>query len=148
MTDNARAEREVVVVSFSEIAEPAPREWLVEDLLPKGAPSKLYGDGGLAKSYLALHRSTTVAAGYEEWLGHRVKKFPVLYLDFELDVDEQARRAFRIARGLGLQRPPVDLFYICALGHSRRRFPGGPRPVLQAWRRAHGLRQREPCPTG
>jgi DNA-binding transcriptional ArsR family regulator len=112
------AAREVVVVSFGEIAEPAPREWLVEDLIPKGAPSKLYGDGGLAKSYLALHLATTVAASLGGWLGHGVKKCPVLYLDFELDVDEQARRAFRIARGLGMERPPEDLYYICALGHT------------------------------
>jgi len=120
MKDGVEVKREIKVVSFGEISEPAPRRWLVEDLLPQAAPCKLYGDGGLAKSYLALHLATVVAAGFEEWLGYAVSKVPTLYLDFELDVDEQARRAFRIARGLGMERPPSDLFYICALGHKSK----------------------------
>src|SRR5215211_3705625 len=52
MKDGDEGERKIRVVSFGEISEPSPREWLVEDLLPQAAPCKLYGDGGLAKSYL------------------------------------------------------------------------------------------------
>src|SRR5215204_3253744 len=117
MKDGQKAAREIKVVSFGEISEPAPHRWLVEDLLPQAAPCKLYGDGGLAKSYLAMHLATSVAAGLEEWLGYEVRRCPTLYLDFELDEDEQTRRAYRIARGLGLERPPLNLLYICALGH-------------------------------
>lgn len=119
-SDGAEPKRELVVVSFGEVTEPAPREWLVGGLIPQAAPAKLYGDGGLAKSYLAMHLATAIACGAEEWLGYPVRKSPVLYLDFELDQDEQARRAYRLARGFGLERPPDDLFYISALGFPSR----------------------------
>ena len=41
---------------------------------------------------------------------------PVLYADFELDPDEQRRRAYQLARGVCLDRPPHDLLYVSGLG--------------------------------
>lgn len=41
---------------------------------------------------------------------------PTLYIDFELDADEQRRRAYQVARGVYLERPPHDLLYVSGLG--------------------------------
>jgi hypothetical protein len=46
----------------------------------------------------------------------------VLYIDAELDDEEFRRRAYAVARGLGLQRPPKGLYYLRlsgSLGHER-----------------------------
>ena len=43
--------------------EPPPREYVVDDLIPAGALTILYGDGGLGKSLLALYVATCTAAG-------------------------------------------------------------------------------------
>jgi hypothetical protein len=37
-------------------------------------------------------------------------------VDFELDADEQRRRAYQVARGVYLEKPPHDLLYISGLG--------------------------------
>ena len=45
---------------------------------------------------------------------------PVLYLDFELDAEEQVRRVHQLCRGVGLAKPPDALLYMSALGHTAR----------------------------
>jgi len=97
------------------------RRYLVEGILPEGYPTVLYGDGGTAKSMLALSVGTAVARGAGDWLGLKVQQGPVLYLDFELDAAEQQRRAYQLACGEGLEEPAGDLFYMSALGHPGRR---------------------------
>jgi AAA domain-containing protein len=42
----------------------------------------------------------------------------VLYVDFELDADEQCRRAYQVARGVSLDKPPHDLLYVSGLGRD------------------------------
>lgn len=97
-------------VVLGEVGEPGTRVDVVEGLLPEGYPTLIYGEGGLAKSLMALLVSTCVAAN-KQVLGRNVRATGVLYLDWELDQDEMARRAYRIARGLGLERPPSNLWY-------------------------------------
>ncbi len=97
-------------VSLGELAEPPPRVDLVEGLLPEGYITVLYGDGGMGKSYLALAIATCVALE-KRFLGRGVKPTGVLYLDWEVDQNEAARRAFQIARGMGLERPPMNIWY-------------------------------------
>jgi hypothetical protein len=50
-----------------------------------------------------LHRirrqPQAVGADAGEWLGMEVKGGPVFFADFELDADEQNRRATRLAKG-------------------------------------------------
>ncbi len=101
---------------FAEMAPPGPREYVVEGLIPKGHTTTIFGDGGSAKSILALSAGTALAAGAEEWLGQKVKNCPVLYVDFELDADEQRRRAYQVARGIFLEKPPYGLLYVSGLG--------------------------------
>ena len=45
-----------------------------------------------------------------------MRNSPVLYADFELDTDEQHRRAYQVARGICLDKPPHDLLYVSGLG--------------------------------
>ena len=108
----------VTPVRFAEMAPPGPREYLVAGLLPKGYVTTLFGDGGSAKSVLAMSLATALAGEAGEWLGRKVSTCPVLFVDFELDAQEQRRRAFQVACGRYLEKPPRDLFYVCGLGQS------------------------------
>jgi AAA domain len=106
----------VTPLRFSEMAPPGPREYVVEGIMPKGHTTSLFGDGGSAKSILALSAGTAISGGAEKWLGRKVHNSPVLYADFELDADEQRRRAYQVARGVYLEKPPYDLLYVSGLG--------------------------------
>jgi len=106
----------VTVVRFAELDPPGPREYLVEGLAPKNHTITMFGDGGSAKSILAMSLGTAVAGGAGRWMGREVQNSPVLYGDFELDADEQRRRAYQVARGIKLDKPPHDLLYVSALG--------------------------------
>lgn len=99
---------------------PEPRGYLVEGLVPEGYPAMIYGDGGVAKSMLVLSLGLAVSHGGGCWLGHKVSGGDVLYLDFELDADEQNRRVNRLARAEGLEKPPAGLRYMSALGYQPR----------------------------
>jgi hypothetical protein len=107
-------------VRFADMEVPGPRRYLLEDLVLAAYVTLLYGDGGVAKSLLALALGVAVSGGSGKWLGRRVENRPVLYLDFELDAGEQARRVNQLCRGLGLEAPPEGLLYMGALGFSAR----------------------------
>jgi hypothetical protein len=106
----------VTPVRFAEMAPPRPREYVVAGLVPRGHVATLFGDGGAAKSVTALSLATALAGKAESWLGRQVHNCPVLYADFELDADEQCRRAYQVARGVYLEKPPHDLQYVSGLG--------------------------------
>jgi hypothetical protein len=106
----------VTPIRFAEMDPPGPREYVVEAIAPKGHTATLFGDGGSAKSILALSLATAVADDAGTWMGRKVQKFPVLYGDFELDADEQRRRAYQVARGVNLEKPPHNLLYVSGLG--------------------------------
>jgi hypothetical protein len=92
----------------------------VKDLILAAYVTLLYGDGGEAKSLLALALAVAIAGDSGEWLGREVESYPVLYVDFELDAEEQARRVHQLCRGQGLDTLPKDLLYMSALGHPAR----------------------------
>lgn len=104
------------LVQFSGRPEPGRREFIIPDLIPRYHPTTLYGWGGTAKSLLAVLLGMSVAGGSNEFLGRTVAKHgPVLYIDFELDADEQHRRVTQLATGLCIE-VPQDLLYVSALG--------------------------------
>jgi hypothetical protein len=97
------------------LAPPTPRGWIVDNHVWQGHAASWFGEGGVAKSLLALHLSLTVAAeGRRYWMGFAVKTAPVLYVDFELDADEQHRRALELAAGMGLPGIPDNFYYLSA----------------------------------
>lgn len=89
------------VVPLYDFEKPDPLEWLVAGLVPEDHLTMLIGDGGTGKSFLALHMAMCVATG-RPFLSRGVKRSRVLYVDHELDEDEQKRRTVRVAEGMGL----------------------------------------------
>jgi AAA domain len=118
---NGAVGRKLEVVRLAEVERPGPRLYVVQDLIPAGYPTLWHGDGGVAKSMLALSLGVSVAGEAAVWLGRAVEHVPVLYLDFELEAEEQARRVWQLCRGAGLKEPPADLFYVSAVGHATRK---------------------------
>jgi hypothetical protein len=108
------------VIRLVDVEPPGPRRYLCQDLVLAAYVTLLHGDGGVAKSLLALALAVAVAGSSSEWLGRRIENGRVLYLDFELDAEEQARRVHQLCRGMGLEKPPEDLLYVSAAGHTTR----------------------------
>jgi hypothetical protein len=96
------------IVWFAELGEPKEREYLIEKIGVKGYPIVAFGAGGVAKSFAMLSAGIAIASasGVEEWLGLRVLEHGlVLFLDFELDVEEQHRRVRDLCAGMGIPIP-------------------------------------------
>lgn len=109
------------VVWFHELGEPKEREYLIEHIGVKGHPIVAFGAGGVAKSFIVLAGGIAVAGadGAEEWLGFKILDHGhVLYLDFELDVDEQHRRVRNLCAGMGVM-VPKRLAYMSGVGLPR-----------------------------
>lgn len=111
----------LAVKSFRKLPKPdKPREFCVEGIIPERFVTTLYGDGGTGKSIIALSIALACARGDESWLGLRLKPCPALYVDWELDEEEQGRRVRQLASALGDDEPPEKLYYLCAAGHTTR----------------------------
>src|SRR5215208_955449 len=104
------------LVRFAGRPAPKAREFVIPDLIPRYHPTTLYGWGGTAKSLIAVLLAMSVAGGSKKFFDRDVTvNGPVLYVDFELDADEQHRRVTQLAAGLGIE-VPEDLLYVSALG--------------------------------
>jgi DNA polymerase-1 len=92
------------------------RPSVIQGIFPKGFPTSIYGEGGIAKSTIALHMLMSIASSQREWLGYPIdQQSPCLYVDFEMDREEQGTRAERLAKGMGIEVPD-DLHYLWASG--------------------------------
>jgi len=106
-----RQDREVLALeSLADYDEPAPLKFTWGSLIPSGFLSNAYGDGGSSKSVTFLALALHITQGLP-FLGLPTRKGPAIYLDYELNRDEQLRRAYRICRGMGLDRIPEDFHY-------------------------------------
>jgi DNA-binding transcriptional ArsR family regulator len=104
------------LVRFADRPAPAGREFMIPDLIPRGHATTLYGWGGTAKSLIAMLLAMSVAGNRDKFLGRDIAVHgPVLYIDFELDADEQHRRVMQLAAGTGTPVPD-DLMYVSTLG--------------------------------
>lgn len=101
---------ELRLVSMGRIPEPPEEEKLMGGLIAKDHLTTLYGDGGQGKSFIGLALAIAFASG-KRILGYEVPKGNVMYLDWELSLKQQQRRAFAVARGMGLSCPPKRLLY-------------------------------------
>ena len=105
---SGNGEWDVRLLMKVDLSTPAPApEYLIESIVPEDL-SALYGDGGVAKTILALAEATCIALG-RPYLGHQTKCGPVLYIDFEMGAAAINYRAFQVALGMGLDRPPAGL---------------------------------------
>ncbi len=112
--------RKPEAVKLADVEPPGARRYILRGLVPAPYVTLFYGDGGVAKSLLALAFALAVACGFGKWLGLETEKGSVLYFDAELDVGEQVRRAHQLRCGLGLEELPDGLLYMSALGFSIR----------------------------
>jgi DNA-binding transcriptional ArsR family regulator len=106
------------IVWFAELGEPKEREYLIEKIGVKGYPIVAFGAGGVAKSFAMLSAGITIASasGVDDWLGLRVLEHGyALYLDFELDAEEQHRRVRDLCAGMGIPIPK-KLAYLSGVG--------------------------------
>jgi DNA-binding transcriptional ArsR family regulator len=106
------------IVWFAELGEPKEREYLIEKIGVKGYPIVAFGAGGVAKSFAMLSAGIAIASasGVDDWLGLRVLEHGhALYLDFELDAEEQHRRVRDLCAGMGIPIPK-KLAYLSGVG--------------------------------
>src|SRR5215217_4954238 len=116
--DDTPQPKRLKVVKFAERPTPTPREFVVEGFIPRYHPTTFYGWGGTTKSIQAMLLAMSVAGGRPAWLNIPLHvRGPTLYLDFELEADEQQRRVEQLAAGMNIA-VPSDLTYISALGFS------------------------------
>jgi hypothetical protein len=120
-TDDDYIRDEPRIVWFHELGKPKPRRFVIEKIARKGYPLVVYGAGGVAKSFAALAGGIAIASegGLRNWMGLRVLEHGyVLYLDFELDQDEQHARVAELCSGLGVDIPK-RLAYLSGRGMDR-----------------------------
>ena len=67
------------------------RRWIVQDWIPYGVVTGLYGDGGLGKSLLAQQLQSACACG-GEWIGQVAEHVKSIGFYCEDDADELLRR--------------------------------------------------------
>jgi hypothetical protein len=104
------------LVRFANRPAPPTREFIVDGLIPRHHPTTLFGWGGTAKSLIAVLLAMSVAGGREKFFGHDIAVHgPVMYIDFELDADEQHRRVMQLAAGMNME-VPEGLLYVSTLG--------------------------------
>ena len=94
---------------FSEFTgkEVPQRRWLVEDWVPMGVVTGLYGDGGLGKTLL-LQQLQISAATAQPWVGMAVEPVTSLCLYCEDSDDELHRRGQNINEGYGTSFTSLD----------------------------------------
>lgn len=105
--------KEIKLVRLADITEPPKRKWFLEGLFPEKYPSMVYAGGGIGKSFFALFMATQASRGRQSFLGKDFLEEPLnsLFLDWELELDDITCRAYQVARGLGLSKPPDGLLY-------------------------------------
>lgn len=114
--DSSDDDNKTEVVWFSELGKPKERKFLIKDVCAKGYPFVAFGAGGVAKSLAMLLAGISIAGERDKWLGlHVLEHGPVLYADFELDVEEQHRRVRDLCAGLGIP-VPTQLAYLSGVG--------------------------------
>ena len=80
--------------------EPAPTEWLIENILPKRFNGIISGTTGSKKSFWTMQLGMSLANGESEFLGNEIhaKGIKVLYVDCENGNEEYTRRFHRIKK--------------------------------------------------
>jgi hypothetical protein len=99
------------IVNLADIPCSEHVRYLMDRLLPEGETSIIFGDGEAGKSMFSMFVAVAMATGYP--LPHGIGPMDpgnVLYLDYESDVEEHARRMKKIANGLGVD-VPRNIFY-------------------------------------
>ena len=100
----------------SDLPDPEPIRWLVEEVWPVGEIGLLVGDGGAFKSTVAIHLACAIAGGHKVFDEFQTSKSPVLIVSAEDHQDVVLMRARAICRGHGWPMSTLDNVYIIAEG--------------------------------
>ncbi len=96
-----------------------PRACVVDGLVPERHITTVYGAGGSTKSILGMSLAMAAARGDASWLGLNMsgKSYRSIYVDFELDLEEQSKRTLELSRGSGhAENLPANFNYISGGG--------------------------------
>ncbi|MBN1665958.1 MAG: AAA family ATPase [Anaerolineales bacterium] len=95
-----------------------PVEWVIENLIPAGTVTVLYGDGGSKKTYAALDMAICVALG-KPWLDYQTVQGAVFFIDEELGERFLRPRIQQALRG-HLADETTPIYYTCYAGFDFR----------------------------
>ncbi len=95
---DAQKHRFEILTARDALKPQPPIEWIIDQLIPVGSVSIIFGDGGTKKTYICLDFSICVALGVE-WLGKNVSQGPVLFVDEESGHRRLAIRASEVLKG-------------------------------------------------
>src|SRR4051812_27738944 len=87
---------------------PPERRWIVQDWLPIGTVTSLYGSGGVGKTLIAQQLATCVATG-RDFFGLETTQAPALVIACEDDRDELHRRQVAICATSGVEMHKLGL---------------------------------------
>jgi DNA polymerase-1 len=97
----------------------SPRPCVVDMLVPEKAVTSIYGTSGVVKSTLVLDLLLCASRGDATWLGRRLGgTYKSVFVDFELDLEEQAKRSRQLCWGRGYEELPENMNYIGGRGRT------------------------------
>lgn len=103
-------------IDLCELPQEAHSPWLVENFIPRGEPTTIFGEGGSGKSMLALALALSVHTGVQLVPGFSpVQRGNVLYLDWETNNLRITRRARALANGASEMPLPNIGYRRCVL---------------------------------
>lgn len=109
--------------------------YLVRPIVLEDGPVLLFGKGGSAKTYLALHMAVSLAQG-ADFLGQPSQQGGVLFLDYESAAQRIKGRLSRVLAGMGLEWGDLPFVYWLARGRPLTEIV----PALQRKIRDAGIR--------
>ena len=93
--------------------QPKPMKWLLDEWMPMGQVTAVYGDGGVGKTQLIQQLMTCVAAG-RQFMNVDTTQGPVMGLFAEDDIDQLHRRQLGINNLYGLDLRAQENMYFMA----------------------------------
>lgn len=91
--------------------EPAPIQWVVEDMIPKQKITIICADGAVGKSSLVTHLAVCISHK-QRFLGRWTNPTRIAYLDWEDDQDQAIRWLRRCELGAGVPLGSTPVLYV------------------------------------
>ena len=105
------AKFEIVQASSLYGHEPKPMEWVMEDWMPRGQTTLIYGDGGVGKTQLIQQLMSCVATG-RPFMGVQCAEGPAMGFFCEDDIHQLHRRQASINTLYGMDFRGLDNLYL------------------------------------
>ena len=106
---DGRQEQNAPVPASMFIGEPPARQWVLDNWIPRGTVTALFGDGGVGKTLIAQQLANCLALG-RGFMNTHVRPANVLFIACEDDTEELHRRQFDINNWLNNPTGPDNLY--------------------------------------